>query len=219
MLPFTRAQFFEVFAAYNVAVWPAPLVASALGLLMVVGLLRPVPGRDRLVAAGLAAMWIWTGIAYHALHFAAINRAAFGFAALFVLQGLLFVEAGVLRGRLVFGGARGARAGLGWSLVAYAGVLYPLLGLAAGHAYPALPMFGIAPCPVVLFTFGVLLLATAAVPRRLLVIPAAWAIVGGSAAFLLGVSQDWVLLAGALLVWPLWRSRGDGARDAQATAG
>jgi hypothetical protein len=32
MLPFTHAQFVAVFAAYNTAVWPAQLVAGALGM-------------------------------------------------------------------------------------------------------------------------------------------------------------------------------------------
>lgn len=202
-LPFTRDQFFDVFAAYNTAVWPAAWVAYALGAGIAAALLRPRPGRERLVAGGLAAMWLWTGVAYHLLHFAAINRAAIGFGALFVLQGLLIADAGLRRRGLVFGAVPGGRGALGWGLVAYAFV-YPLLGLAFGHAYPALPLFGIAPCPVTLFTFGVLLLATR-VPRRLVVVPGIWAVIGGSAAALLGVPQDWVLLASVLTVWPLWR--------------
>jgi hypothetical protein len=73
-----------------------------------------------------------------------------------------------------------------------------------------MPMFGITPCPVTLFSFGVLLLAQGPVPRRLLVIPFVWALVGGSAAFLLAVPQDWPLFASGLLVVPwLWRHPAD----------
>ncbi|CAG1019127.1 hypothetical protein BURC_03983 [Burkholderiaceae bacterium] len=46
---------------------------------------------------------LWTGIAYQGMQFAAINPAAFGFAALFVMQGVLFSVAAV-RGTLRFGG-------------------------------------------------------------------------------------------------------------------
>jgi hypothetical protein len=208
MLPFTREQFFGVFAEYNAAVWPAQVVAYVLGLAVVVVLLRPSPGGQRLLAGVLAAMWAWTGVAYHGLHFAPINPAAWAFGALFVAQGVLFAVAGIVGRRLVFGHTRGWGAALGWALVAYAAVLYPLLGQASGHVYPAQPIFGITPCPVTLFSLGVLLLTSRPVPRWLLVIPLAWSLVGGSAAFLLGVPQDWPLLFSGLTVpWLMLRDR------------
>lgn len=206
MLPFTREQFLAVFAAYNEAVWPAQWAAYGLGALLVVAVLRPSPASGRVVAAGLAVMWAWTGVAYHALHFAAINRAALGFAALFVLQALGLLVLGVGRGRLVFGAARGPRAAIGWALVLYAALLYPVLGWLLGHRWPAMPSFGLTPCPLVIFTFGLLLLTAAPVPAALLVVPVLWSLIGGSAAFLLGVPQDGVLLAAGLSVLPLLRA-------------
>ena len=74
------------------------------------------------------------------------------------------------------------------------------VGLWTGHRYPAAPMFGITPCPVTLFTLGLFLLTTRPVPVRLLASPLAWSLVGGSAAFLLHVPQDWPLLASGLTV-------------------
>jgi hypothetical protein len=205
MLPFTRDQFLTVFADYNLAVWPAQVAAYLLGAGIVFALLRPSRRADGIVGAGLALMWIWTGLAYHATFFAAINQAAIGFAALFVVQGALLAHAALVRGDFPVAQRRGPAAWFGWALVAYAAVVYPLIGL-AGHGYPAMPMFGITPCPVTLFTFGVLLVARGPMPRRLLAIPLVWALIGGSAAFLLGVPQDWPLLIGGLLVTPwLWR--------------
>jgi hypothetical protein len=87
---------------------------------------------------------------------------------------------------------------MGLALVAYALVLYPLIGALAGDHYPGMPVFGIAPCPVVIFTFGLLLMASTHVSRWLLVVPLAWALVGGSASFLLGIPQDWMLLVSGL---------------------
>ena len=66
-------------------------------------------------------------------------------------------------------------------------------------------MFGIAPCPVTVFTFGLLLLTTEWVPRRLLVIPVVWSVIGGSAAFLLAIPQDWPLLVSGVTVLALLR--------------
>jgi hypothetical protein len=194
MPPFTRDQFIAVFAAYNEAVWPAQVLAYALGAVVVLFALRPSPRRDRLVAAGLALLWAWTGIAYHALHFAPINPAAYAFGALFVLQALLLAQAAAT-GSLRFGRPAGALRWLGIGLVVYAMALYPLLGRLAGHSYPGVPTFGITPCPLVLFTFGIFLLAAPRLPRGLLVVPFVWALIGGSAAALLAIPQDWMLLA------------------------
>ncbi len=66
-------------------------------------------------------------------------------------------------------------------------------------------MFGITPCPVTLFTFGLFLLTTEPVPRRLLVIPVIWSLIGGQAAFRLGMTQDWILLFSGLTVIAILR--------------
>lgn len=198
MLPFSHAEFLDVFARYNLAIWPAQLVAYVLGAALLAGLL---PGRTtraaRLVPAGLALMWAWTGVAYHWMFFAGINKAAWAFGGLFVLQAaLLAFAAGHQRLRFEASVATPAR-WLGWFLMLYALVLYPLLGLATGSGYTQLPIFGVTPCPVTIFTFGLLLLSSAPVPWWLLVIPVAWSLVGGSAAFLLQIPQDWLLLLSA----------------------
>lgn len=93
MLPFTREQFFALFASYNETVWPAPVVAYVLGAVAVAGALRGGDVASRLVAAVLALMWLWTAIAYHWLAFAAINDAAWVFGALFVAEAALLVRA------------------------------------------------------------------------------------------------------------------------------
>lgn len=103
-------------------------------------------------------VWPVQVVAYHGIFFAQINPAVVVFGALFVVQGVLFVMAGVARRQLVFGHSAGLASTLGWVLVVYAAVLYPLLGQSTGHAYPAQPTLGITPCPVTLFSFGVLLL-------------------------------------------------------------
>ena len=63
-------------------------------------------------------MWLWTGLAYHALHFSAINPAAFGFAALFVVQSLMLTWAGAT-GHLEFRVRRGVRGGVGLGMIIY----------------------------------------------------------------------------------------------------
>ena len=98
----------------------------------------------------------------------------------------------------------------GWAcfLVVYAAVVYPMIGIATGHHYPELPMFGVTPCPVTIFTFGMLLLTVNAPSGYLLAIPLLWSLIGGSAAILLQIPQDWLLLASGAVTALLLLSRG-----------
>jgi len=210
MLPFTREAFLAVFAAYNDAVWPAQIAAYLLAIAAVGLILRPSSGGGRSIAAILALMWAWTGLAYHVAFFAAINRPAFAFGALFVVQAALLVWYGVVNDRLRFGFDGSPAAWIGAAFVLYATLVYPLLSMATGHVWPALPMFGITPCPVTIFTFGMLLMTTARVPRVVLAIPFLWSLIGGSAAVLLSVQADWLLLASgvAAIVLLMLRDRG-----------
>jgi hypothetical protein len=200
MLPFAPSQFIALFGAYNDAIWPIQIIGYLLGVIMAGRVVRPSRAGSRIVGMGLALMWAWTGIAYHWLFFSALNEAALLFGTLFVLQGAGLFHAAVLRGRMDFGTSRRPTAWLGWALVIYAAVLYPLLGMWTGHRYPEIPMFGVTPCPVTIFTLGLLLLTTTPVSRWLLVIPFFWSLVGGSAAILLGITQDWILLVSAIAV-------------------
>jgi hypothetical protein len=199
MLPFTHQQFVLVFSLYNGAIWPLQPIVHVAGLVMLVFLLRPSSARVAASGVLLAAMWIWTGIVYQIGFFSPINPVALGFGAMFVVQGVLLLEA-ALRGRLAVGGASGLRRAMGWALLVYAIAVYPLLGIVMGADYFGLPAFGLTPCPVTLTTLGMLLLASSPVPRRLYAIPIAWAVVGGSAAGLLRMPQDWVLLVAPVVL-------------------
>lgn len=217
MLPFSRDRFLAVFATYNHAIWPWEIVAYVLGIIAVAAFVRQCSAASRIVAGVLALMWGWTGIAYHWLFFAQINRAAFVFGALFVVQGGFLAYAGVIRNQIALQPERGIAAWVGGGLVAYAAILYPLIGLMTGHAYATLPMFGVTPCPVTLFTFGILLFASNRLPRWLLVIPFLWSLIGGSAAVLLGIAQDWLLpVSGLIAIRLIIRHERRGIRAASA---
>jgi hypothetical protein len=202
-LPFSRAAFLDIFADYNAAIWPIQIAAIALGLAAVSMVFWRTKASDLTIAGVLAILWIWTGIAYHGMYFSAINNAAYVFAVMFAIQGGLLIVSGFIQQSLRFGYRNDWAAWTGLAFIVYAMIIYPVLAALTGHSYPQLPMFGVTPCPVALFTFGVLLLTTASVPRWLLVIPALWSLIGGSAAFLLGIAPDWPLLASGFIAVPL----------------
>ena len=203
MLPFTPDQFHAVFVSYNQAIWPIQIAAYQLGGLAVALLFWKPQGADRVIAGILAAMWLWTGIAYHGLFFSAINTAAYLFAAMFVIQGGYLIYAGVYRGQIRFGLRSSPATWIGLVFVAYAAIVYPLIGVTTGHPYPAMPVFGVTPCPVTIFTFGLLLLAKPPLSRWLLAIPFVWSLIGGNASILLDVPQDWLLLVSGFVAAPL----------------
>ena len=200
-MPFSVEDFLAVFSAYNAAIWPLQIVAHVGGLLAVAMLLRPSRIADVLIFAILSGMWAINGIGYHLIHFSTINPAARVFAALFVLQAvLLFAAPFIFPREQVFGAARQTLRWITGALIAYAMVFYPVIGVLAGHGYPAVPVFGVAPCPTTIFTIGVLLLGDWKRVRWLLMIPALWSAIGGSAAILLSVPQDFGLIAAGLCV-------------------
>ncbi|MCZ7658184.1 MAG: DUF6064 family protein [Xanthobacteraceae bacterium] len=206
MLPFGADVFFFVFEQYNHAIWPAQVVAYVLGLLVLGAAMRPFPGSGRLVGAVLALAWLWNGIAYHVMHFAGINFWAYGFGALFVIQGLLFAWTAA-RGRLAIRFAPDPAGWTGLGLALFAMALYPLIGALAGHGWPRAPVFGVAPCPTTIFTWGVLLMS-ARMPRHLAIVPLVWSLIGGTAAFFLGVPEDLALPVAALIAIVLMLLRG-----------
>lgn len=197
-IPFSVEQFLDVFARFNQAIWPAQIGGYALALAAVVLALRGGHSASWAVPSLLAGAWAFVGVGYHFAFFSTVNPAALLFGALFLAQSALLAEAALHR-RVSFGHPSPARAVLGLVLVAYAAIVYPIIGAALGHAYPRSATFGVTPCPTTIFTFGVLLFSTGAFPRWLLLVPFFWSLVGVSAALQLGIREDFGLLVAAVL--------------------
>jgi len=172
-VPFSNEEFLGVFLTYNQAIQPVQIIAYVLGI--------------------LALFWIWTGTVYHIVFFTAVNKAAYLIGVLFIAQGLSLLYVG-FKSSFDFQIRPAFSAIAGILFVAYAIGIYPLLNYAFGHAYPVMPVFGITPCPVTIFIFGILLWANERVPWFLIVIPFLWSIVGISAAISLGIIEDYGLV-------------------------
>jgi hypothetical protein len=198
-MPFTRAEFFDLFARYNEAVWPVQLALLMVGFAALIFAAVSTPRASMAAGVALAALWFWMGLVYHLAFFTAINPAASLFGAAFVIQGVLIIAYTVGARRLEFHPSRDAGSIAGAAIVCYALIAYPLIGYLSGHRYPAMPTFGV-PCPTTIFTLGVLLLVKPPLPRILLVVPALWAAIGMSAALSLGVHEDLGLPVSALIV-------------------
>jgi hypothetical protein len=195
-LPFSSEAFFDLFAAYNGALWPVVVALWVASVLAGVWLLSSRRPRGRWISSLLALHWAWSAVAYHVVFFTRINPAAWVFAAMFLLQAALFVWSGVVKSGLSFMQPHAAWRSIGWVLVAYA-VLYPAINAVEHGSLLKVPTFGL-PCPTTIFTAGLLLMAPRS--RTLAVVPIVWSVIGGSAAVLFGVTADYALpVAGAVL--------------------
>ncbi len=200
-IPFTRADFYGVFSAYNTAVWPMQLLLMALGVLAVVLLIRQRKNASVGISAILTFLWAWQALAYHLVFFTAINPLAYVFAAVFMVGAAVFFWQGVVRRRLNFtqtGITNGWRARAGWSLMIFAVFIYPAWTYLTGHRYPAFPTFGL-PCPSTLFTIGLLTFLVKPYPRSPFVVPVLWCFVGSQAAFVFDVTADLGLIVAGVL--------------------
>jgi hypothetical protein len=205
-LPFTTEQFLNLFDVYNRAIWPMQLIAYLLGVSTLWLVIRNNKLSNALIHMILGIFWIWMGAVYHILFFSGINPAAYLFGLLFILQGILFVITLRSKHKLHFTFRKDHYGLIGGLLIIYALIGYPLLGYILGHIYPQSPVFGVAPCPTTIFTFGLFLWTKGRVPYRLLIIPGFWALIGFSAAVELTIYEDMgLVIAGitsvALLVF------------------
>lgn len=197
-LPFTSEQFFEIFEKYNAFVFPAQIVLLLLGSIGVWLVHSKKSIKNIFIGIFLALLWMWIGVVYHWYFFTAINKAAYLFGGLFMLQGIFFIIETFFRKKLQFESPVGPRGYLGYFFLIFGLVLYPLISYFLEGDWGSVIALGL-PCPSTILSFGFLMLTTAKFPKYLLIIPSVWALIGTGAATNLGVYQDYVMLLAAMV--------------------
>lgn len=179
----------EVFKRYNLAMYPLQAIFVVLALVVIFLAVKPTPKSNKLISGILALLWIWMGVAYHLVYFSSINNAAYLFGATFIFQGIQFFYLGVFKNQLSFKFRSDVNGIIGFLILGYALIVYPLAGSLLGHSYPSNPTFGL-PCPTTIFTFGILLSSATRLPLTILIIPLLWSTVGFQAAISFGFYED-----------------------------
>jgi len=213
-------QFLATFGRANAAVWPMQIVWYLAAVAMVGLALWPARRSSQLICAFAAAYFAWIGIAYFAWQMPGMHF-SWWWAAIFTLQAVLLVIAGVVRSDLVIRPRKNLASGLGAVFIAYALIGYPLVGLAGGHALRTLPVLGVSPCVTVVFFFGLLLWARPPAPKYVLLVPLAWALGAAPPDLARGVAADYGMLVAALITAGLiiWRDRKSSPAWQSVTAG
>lgn len=201
-IPFTTEQFLNVFKNYNEAVFPSQVMLYLLSFIAIYFALKPTSKSGSIVSGLLAFFWLWMGIVYHLIFFTEINKAAYIFGALFILQATLFLIFGVFRSKLIFKYHKDIYGLTAVILILFGLIIYPATGYFLGHKYPSSPTFGL-PCPTTIMTFGFLLLIDKKCPVAILIIPVIWSVIGFTAAFKFGIFEDTALLISGLLTLTL----------------
>lgn len=196
-LPFTTDQFFGVFRAYNQAVFPFQFGLYFLAVVAVLFAFRQSGSRNKWISFILSFFWLWMGIVYHLVFFTGINKAAYVFGVLFIIQAGLFFYWGVLNDTLQYSFKTTWKGVLGAIIIGFGLILYPLLSYYNGHVYPYSPTFGL-PCPTTIFTLGILFWVENKPPKSLWIIPLVWSAIGFTAALTLGVYEDMGLLVAGI---------------------
>lgn len=188
-LLFSARTYYRVAEHYNRDIWPLQLLALAAGVsILILAVRRSSP---RVVAALLAAAWIWTGWEYELKRYATINWAARGFGVAFFVEAALLIVVGVL-----LDGFQMKVDPFAIGMFAFALVVEPSIAVVAGRPWPAVEIFGVGPDPTAVATLAVLLLAR---QRLLTVIPILWCAISGATLWTLQ-ERDALLLPAAAIV-------------------
>jgi hypothetical protein len=197
-IPFTTEQFFEIIEKYNKAIFPMQLIILLLGIITVIVLHSKTKSKNKIIGGFLGALWIWIGVVYHLVFFTEINKAAYVFGGIFILQGLLLLYETFFRRKLEFEFRGKIIDYIAYSFIILGIVIYPMLIFFLKDSFASTITLGL-PCPSTILTFGFLMLAKPKLSKYILIIPALWTIVGTSAALNFGVYPDYFMPVSALI--------------------
>jgi len=138
------------------------------------------------------------GLVYHILFFTAINKLAFVFGTLFILQGVLILIHTFLKDTLNFNFSSQPKNYFGNFFILFGLDIYSLISYFILGSFDTTITLGL-PCPSTIFTFGFFMMTGNKFPKYLLFIPSTWAMVDLSAAIQFGVFQDLIMPIAAIM--------------------
>jgi hypothetical protein len=197
MLSITLEGFLMVLERYNLSIWPLQIFAYIFGLLTLFFSIKSTKYSNKIILAVLSIFWLWNGIVFCPIYWAPTYKYAYLFGALFIIQGFLFLF-GVIKLNISVRFRTNLYSIIGILFIIYAMGGYNFLGYFLGHVYPKSFPFGLVPCPTVIFTFGLFLMADKKIPKYYLIIPFIFSLAGFLAVYK-GILEDIGLIIAGLL--------------------
>lgn len=182
--------FFQRMAEYNNDIWPAQIISYVLAIIIIINSIKKWKLSDEINTTILAILWIWNGAITELLFFSKFQKQYYFWGVLWILQGVFLLIIGLSKYKFNYRIQRNCYSYTGLLFILYALVIYPLIGFFLEHGFPEGPIFGVAPCPVVVFTFGVLLFVDKKVHISVLFFPLLWAILSLYPIIMMGIIAD-----------------------------
>jgi ABC-type antimicrobial peptide transport system permease subunit len=196
-LPFTTKQFFQVIEQYNHLIFPLQYLFTYIVLVLGIWIFMCKRTPNRLVGLITGFLWIWGGVVYQLTYFSTINKAAIGFAILFIIQGGLLIIETLIRSRFELIVTNKTIKMVAMFFFIFGIVIYPMLNYLQIQDWKNIIMVGL-PCPTTILTFSIFMLTSQKFPKYLYVIPTIWAIIGTNAAFMFRIYPDIMLIVSAI---------------------
>lgn len=211
-------EFFDLFGSYNEMYLIVIILTFVFAIVALLMVFRKSTYSNRIISLTLAFLWLWIGIVFGILVFGPFPTVMAGiempgiwylFGSIFALHGFILLYFGVIKDTVSYTWKPSYRHYIGLFIILFGLVIYPFVGVLTGRVFPEYPLFGIAPCPVTLFTIGLLLWSDVKPALPLVVIPIFWGFMGIVPVLFYEVYADIVtILAGIIALyyyvkWPV----------------
>jgi hypothetical protein len=183
-------EFFHRWTEYNPAIWPMQIITYVMAIGVIASLFTKWKHSGRLIAGVIAFLWLWSGLVAIILFFGTVSSQYYFWGTLWIIQGAVFIYYGLLKPGFQFRSSKDLSTYLGFLFILYALIVYPIIGTLNGHGFPGGPIFGVAPCPVCIFTFGIFMMTLRRIPVYIFIFPLIWSILGIYAAIRMNVFAD-----------------------------
>lgn len=201
-LLFSPRVYWRMFELHNEAPWPLHVVTFLFGLAMLAWAIRPSAWGSRAASAGLAVAWVWVAWSFLWNRYSSINWTVDYIVPAFVLEGVLLLWFGAVKGRLSLTPNWAVRRFVGFFLLLYALLLHPMVPLLAGRPIQSAEVFGLTPDPTAIATLGVITMAgQGPAAWLLLLVPLAWCLVSSTTLLTMGAPEGFVPLIAAGLAF------------------
>ena len=191
----TAEVFFNNVSAYNASIFPMQIITLVIAIILTYLLfVRPGTSINKLIKVYLSFTFVWLALMFP---FEGVLKITFGLLHLAIAI-LFFIDIFAAKIEFKFPETSGKRYFMLF-LIFSAFALYPLIEYMSGHPYPKTLLFGVAPCPTIIFSLALLIGAVPKVGKIIFILLIFPAICSGfTVPIMFGVWADLLLLVSGI---------------------